>query len=151
MKDIAWDDYVLAQIDRDSTTIRALLGVERVHAIGYCVAGTTLAATLSLLARRGQADKVRERDLLYRAGRFSPMRGELANFVTDDQLALIETLSPDGYLDGRYMAATFNALRGARPDLELRPRTITCSARTTPRSTCSTGTAIRRTCRTGGI
>ena len=28
-------------------TVRDLLGVEAVHAIGYCVAGTTLAATLA--------------------------------------------------------------------------------------------------------
>jgi polyhydroxyalkanoate synthase len=36
----------------------------------------------------------------------------LQNFVTDEQLALIGALSPQGFLDGRYMAATFNLLRG---------------------------------------
>ncbi len=39
-------------------TVRDLLGVESVHTIGYCVAGTTLATTLALLAARGEADKV---------------------------------------------------------------------------------------------
>ena len=55
-----------------STRSATRLGVESVHAIGYCVAGTTLAATLAVLAAREQADKVGERDLLHRAGRFQP-------------------------------------------------------------------------------
>ncbi|RYD18289.1 MAG: class I poly(R)-hydroxyalkanoic acid synthase, partial [Lysobacteraceae bacterium] len=38
--------------------------------------------------------------------------GELLHFVADDQLALIRSLTPDGFLDGRYMAAVFNQLRG---------------------------------------
>ncbi|MEO7246859.1 MAG: class I poly(R)-hydroxyalkanoic acid synthase, partial [Novosphingobium sp.] len=52
MADVVWDDYVRAQIDAIDH-IRARLGVPSVHAIGYCVAGTTLAATLAILARRG--------------------------------------------------------------------------------------------------
>ena len=33
-------------------------------------------------------------------------------FVDDEQLGLIRQVGKDGYLDGRYMAATFNLLRG---------------------------------------
>src|SRR3546814_19055524 len=41
MKDVVWDDYILdGQIDAIDT-VRDLLGVPGVHAIGYCVAGTT--------------------------------------------------------------------------------------------------------------
>jgi len=58
MKDVVWDDYVRAQLAAIDH-IRERLGVKAVHAIGYCVAGTTLAATLALLARRGEADKVK--------------------------------------------------------------------------------------------
>ncbi|MBX9728514.1 MAG: class I poly(R)-hydroxyalkanoic acid synthase, partial [Sphingopyxis sp.] len=36
----------------------------------------------------------------------------LKNFIDDGQLKMLQSLSTDGYLDGRYMAATFNALRG---------------------------------------
>ena len=57
MKDVVWADYIAAQIEAVDV-IRALLDVPSVHAIGYCVAGTTLAATLALLAARGQADKI---------------------------------------------------------------------------------------------
>ncbi|OYY71625.1 alpha/beta hydrolase [Sphingomonas sp. 28-63-12] len=111
MKDVVWDDYVeQGQIDAIDT-VRALLGVESVHAIGYCVAGTTLAATLAVLTARGQADKVKSATFFTAQVDFA-QAGELLHFVEDDQMKLIEQLSPDGFLDGRYMAATFNLLRG---------------------------------------
>ena len=110
MKDVVWDDYVEGQIDAIDT-IRDLLAVEAVHAIGYCVAGTTLAATLAVLAARGSADIVKSATFFTAQVDFSNA-GELLHFVDDDQMKRIEQLSPDGFLDGRYMAATFNLLRG---------------------------------------
>lgn len=111
MKDVRWDDYVeRGQIDAIDT-VRELLGVEAVHAIGYCVAGTTLAATLAVLHARGQADKVRSATFFTAQVDFSEA-GDLSMFVDDDQLTLIRSLGADGFLDGRYMAATFNLLRG---------------------------------------
>ena len=110
MKDVVWDDYVAAQIDAIDT-IREALSVESVHTIGYCVAGTTLAATLAVLAARQEADKVRSATFFTAQVDFANA-GELMHFVDDDQLALIRSLSPDGFLDGRYMALTFNLLRG---------------------------------------
>jgi len=109
-KDVVWDDYVAAQIDAIDT-IRDGLGVEAVHAIGYCVAGTTLAATLAVLAARGEADKV-ESATFFTAQVDFAQGGDLTLFVDDEQLKLIEALAPEGFLDGRYMAATFNLLRG---------------------------------------
>jgi polyhydroxyalkanoate synthase len=111
MKDVVWDDYVeRGQIDAIDT-VRDLLGVESVHAIGYCVAGTTLAATLAVLAVRGQSEKVRSATFFTAQVDFSEA-GDLTIFVDDDQLALIKSLGAEGFLDGRYMAATFNLLRG---------------------------------------
>lgn len=111
MKDIVWDDYVEAgQIDAIDTVLD-LLNVESVHAIGYCVAGTTLAATLAVLAAREQAAKVKSATFFTAQVDFA-RAGELLNFVDDEQMQRIEQLSPEGFLDGRYMAATFNLLRG---------------------------------------
>lgn len=111
MKDVVWDDYVeRGQIDAIDT-VRELLGVPAVHSIGYCVAGTTLAATLALLTARGQADKVASATFFTAQVDFA-QAGDLNLFVDDEQMKLIEALSPDGFLDGRYMAATFNLLRG---------------------------------------
>ncbi|MBX7536194.1 class I poly(R)-hydroxyalkanoic acid synthase [Qipengyuania sp. GH1] len=110
MKDVVWDDYVKAQIDAIDQ-IRERLDVPSVHTIGYCVAGTTLAATLALLHRRGEEHRVKSATFFTAQVDFEKA-GELLNFVDDQQLGTVKALSPDGYLDGRYMAATFNLLRG---------------------------------------
>ncbi|KQN07197.1 PHA/PHB synthase family protein [Sphingomonas sp. Leaf25] len=111
MKDVTWDDYVVrGQIDAIDT-VREVLDVESVHAIGYCVAGTTLAATLALLEARGQAAKVATATFFTAQVDFADA-GELSLFVDDEQLKMIRQVGKDGYLDGRYMAMTFNLLRG---------------------------------------
>ena len=110
MKDVVWDDYVTAQVDAVDV-IRTLLDVPAVHAIGYCVAGTTLAATLALLAARGEADKMASATFFTAQVDFA-RAGELSHFISEEQLQFLARLSPEGFLDGRYMAATFNLLRG---------------------------------------
>ena len=111
MKDIVWDDYIAAQIDAIDTA-RSVLDVRDVHAIGYCVAGTTLAATLAILAATGAADKVRSATFFTAQVDFSTS-GELLHFIDDQQIAMMEALSaPQGYMDGRFLALTFNMLRG---------------------------------------
>ena len=111
MKDIVWDDYIAAQIDAIDTVCSGL-DVPDVHAIGYCVAGTTLAATLSILAANDAADKVRSATFFTAQVDFST-GGELLHFIDDQQIAMMEALSaPQGYMDGRFLALTFNMLRG---------------------------------------
>ena len=106
------DDYVLnGQIDAIDS-IRDLLGVDDVHAIGYCVAGTTLATTLAYLHAKGQADKVKSATFFTAQVDFSEA-GDLKLFLGDETMGLLTQLTAEkGYLDGRYMAATFNLLRG---------------------------------------
>jgi polyhydroxyalkanoate synthase subunit PhaC len=110
MADVVWDDYIAAQIAAIDH-VRERLKVPAVHTIGYCVAGTTLAATLAVLARKGQADKVKSATFFTAQVDFENA-GDLLHFVDDAQIETIRQLSPQGYLDGRYMAATFNLLRG---------------------------------------
>ena len=110
MADVVWDDYIRAQIDAIDH-VRARLDVPAVHTIGYCVAGTTLAATLAVLHRRDEADKVKSATFFTAQVDFEKS-GDLKNFIDDGQLEMIGKLSPNGYLDGRYLAAAFNALRG---------------------------------------
>jgi polyhydroxyalkanoate synthase subunit PhaC len=111
MKDIIWDDYIAAQIDAIDT-VRSGLDVPDVHAIGYCVAGTTLAATLSILDATDASDKVRSATFFTAQVDFSS-GGELLHFIDDQQIAMMEALSaPQGYMDGRFLALTFNMLRG---------------------------------------
>jgi polyhydroxyalkanoate synthase len=110
MADVVWDDYIRAQIEAIDH-VRARLDVPQVHTIGYCVAGTTLAATLAVLSRRGEADKVKSATFFTAQVDFEKS-GDLKHFIDDGQLEMIGQLSSQGYLDGRYLAATFNALRG---------------------------------------
>ncbi|RXD03395.1 class I poly(R)-hydroxyalkanoic acid synthase [Sphingomonas sp. UV9] len=110
MKDVIWDDYVGAQVEAIDT-VRTALKVPAVHTIGYCVAGTTLAATLALLTARGQAEKVASATFFTAQVDFA-QAGELQYFIDDEQLKMVASLSPEGFLDGRYMATTFNLLRG---------------------------------------
>ncbi len=110
MADLVWDDYIAAQIEAIDH-VRARLKVPAVHTIGYCVAGTTLAATLAILARRGEADKVASATFFTAQVDFEEA-GDLKNFVDSQQIDNLALLSPEGYIDGRYLAASFNLLRG---------------------------------------
>lgn len=109
MADVTWDDYVLGELAAIDF-VRERLGVPAVHTIGYCVGGTTLAAALALMARRGQAGKVASATFFTAQVDFE-RAGDLKNLIDPAVLKVMEGLTTDGYLDGRYMAATFNALR----------------------------------------
>ena len=110
--DASLEDYVLnGQVDAIDT-IRDALDVESVHTIGYCVAGTTLAATLAYLHAKGDADKVKSATFFTAQVDFTEA-GDLKLFLGDETMGLLQQLTAEkGYLDGRYMAATFNLLRG---------------------------------------
>jgi len=110
--DATLDDYVLrGQVDAIDT-VRDLLGVESVHAVGYCVAGTTLAATLAWLNAKKLEKEVRSATFLTAQVDFT-LAGDLKLFTGPETMALLDRLTAEkGYLDGRYMAATFNLLRG---------------------------------------
>jgi poly(3-hydroxyalkanoate) synthetase len=112
LADVDLDDYVLrGQIDAIDA-VRDLLEVKSVHAIGYCVAGTTLAATLACLHAKKQEKKVASATFLTAQVDFS-LAGDLKLFTGEETMALLDQLTKEkGYLDGRYMAATFNLLRG---------------------------------------
>lgn len=109
MRDIIWDDYIAAQLEAIAH-VRDRLGVPSSHALGYGLGGTTLAAMLAVLAARGEADAVKSASYLAAPVDFADT-GELGNFVDEQALAAIATLSPGGYLDGRYQAALRNLLQ----------------------------------------
>lgn len=111
MTDVDWDDYILAQIEAIDV-VRDRLKVPSVHTVGYCVAGTTLAATLAVLARRGEAARVKSATFFTAQVDFEHA-GELKLFIDEGKLEFIKQASKGGYLDGRYLAATFNMLRGS--------------------------------------
>ena len=109
--DVSQDDYIAAQLDAIDV-VRDLLGVEGVHTIGDCVAGTTLAATLAYLQAKGEAKKVESATFFTAQVDFEDA-GDLKLFLGDETMATLGQLTAEtGVLDGRVMAATFNLLRG---------------------------------------
>ncbi|MCY7279898.1 MAG: class I poly(R)-hydroxyalkanoic acid synthase, partial [Sphingomonas bacterium] len=112
MADVSQDDYVLRGQITAIDQVKALLGVDDVHVIGYCVAGTTLAATLAYLAAKGEAGKVKSATFFTAQVDFAEA-GDLKLFLGGETMGLLDQITKEkGYLDGRYMAATFNLLRG---------------------------------------
>ncbi|MGL6043771.1 MAG: PHA/PHB synthase family protein [Sandaracinobacteroides sp.] len=111
LRDIGFEDYVvegeLAAID----LVLKASGAPAAHVIGYCVAGTVLAATLAYMAATGQAGKVRSATFFTAQVDFEDA-GDLLNFVTPQVMETVEDLTGKaGYLDGRWLATTFNLLR----------------------------------------
>ena len=88
----------------------AITGEDQVNAIGYCVAGTTLALTLALKAKRGQA-RVKSATFFTTLTDFAD-QGEFTPFLDGNFVDAIERqVAAEGYLDSHYMSKTFSYLR----------------------------------------
>ncbi|MDX5931821.1 PHA/PHB synthase family protein [Acidiphilium acidophilum] len=107
-KDFA--DYMNDGVFAALEAIEAATGEREVNAIGYCLGGTLLAATLAVMAAR-EDHRIRAATFLVTLTDFADV-GELGVFIDEEQLAAIEEkMNRQGYLDGADMATTFNMLR----------------------------------------
>ncbi len=107
-----WESYVREGIDLALDTIEKSTGERQVNAIGYCVGGTLLAATLALHAQE-KDDRLVSATLFTTQVDFT-YAGDLKVFADDDQIRLIEdSMKATGYLDGSKMAMAFNMLRAS--------------------------------------
>lgn len=103
------DDYVscyLEVMDR----ILDLTDQKKLNVIGYCIAGTTLSLTLSLLKQRGD-DRVNSATFFTTLTDFSE-QGEFTAFLQEDFVSGIEEeASRTGVLSSQLMTRTFSFLR----------------------------------------
>ncbi|MCF3639866.1 poly(3-hydroxyalkanoate) polymerase subunit PhaC [Rhizobium sp. TRM95111] len=107
-----WEAYAREGIGFALDTIRQSCGEEEVNAIGYCVGGTLLAATLALHAQEGDR-RIRSATLFTTQVDFTHA-GDLKVFADEDHIDLIERgMKATGYLDGSKMATAFNMLRAS--------------------------------------
>jgi len=105
-----FDNYMRQGILESLDVITARTKVKQVNAIGYCVGGTLLSATLAWMAVKG--DKRIASATLFAAQVDFTYAGDLKVFVDEEQLAALDKeMSVRGYLEGRDMAAAFNMLR----------------------------------------
>ena len=105
-----FEDYMregpLAALD----VITKATGEKKVHAIGYCVGGTLLGATLAYMAAK-RDHRVLSATFFAAQVDFT-YAGDLKVFVDKEQLAALEKrMQEQGYLEGGAMASTFNLLR----------------------------------------
>ncbi|MBB3977735.1 polyhydroxyalkanoate synthase [Rhizobium azooxidifex] len=107
-----WEAYAREGIDFALTTIKQACGEDEVNAVGYCVGGTLLAATLALHAQEGDK-RIRSATLFTTQVDFTHA-GDLKIFADEDQIAALEQgMAAVGYLEGSKMANAFNMLRSS--------------------------------------
>ncbi|TCQ28359.1 PHA/PHB synthase family protein [Rhizobium sp. PP-CC-3G-465] len=107
-----WESYAREGIGFALDTVKQATGEDEVNAVGYCVGGTLLAATLALHAQEGDR-RIRSATLFTTQVDFTHA-GDLKVFVDEDQISQIEKrMSEKGYLEGSSMALAFNMLRAS--------------------------------------
>ncbi|MGF6861505.1 polyhydroxyalkanoate synthase [Rhodobacteraceae bacterium MBR-64] len=109
-RDVGMEEYIeegfLTAIDQ----VKAITGEAKVNAVGYCIAGTTLALTLSLMAKRKDSS-IKSATFLTTLTDFSD-QGEVGVFLDDDFVDGIEAeVTEAGVLNSFFMSRTFSFLR----------------------------------------
>ena len=108
--DVGMDDYVQDGYLTAIEQVKAITGEDKINAVGYCIAGTTLSLTLALLKKRGDKS-VRSATFFTTLTDFSD-QGEVGVFLDDDFVDAIEDeVARSGVLDSFYMSRTFSYLR----------------------------------------
>ena len=106
----SFEDYMLECPLAALDAIEQATGERDITAIGYCLGGTLLAATLAYMAETGD-DRIKAATFFVTLVDFTEA-GELGVFIDDEQIAsLEERMDRDGFLDGEAMATSFNMLR----------------------------------------
>lgn len=117
-RDVGMEDYIEDGFLAAMREVKEITGQKQVNVVGYCIGGTTLALTLSLLKKRGDTS-VRSATFFTALTDFSD-QGEFTPFLQDDFVDGIEAeVAERGYLRSHIMARTFSFLRSN--DLIYRP------------------------------
>ncbi len=108
--DVGMEDYINDGYLAAVREVKAICNVKQVNAVGYCIAGTTLAMTLSMLKQKG--DKSIKSATFFTALTDFGDQGEFTPFLTDDFLdGIEEEVNEKGVLQSYIMARTFSYLR----------------------------------------
>ncbi len=112
--DTTFDDYMIKGMRQAIDVARAICAVPQVHAVGYCIGGSGLAALMAWLNREhgdAAAMPVAHWTLLATLVDFS-RPGGIEVFIDEDTVNTIDQMmAQQGYLDGREMSRAFRMLR----------------------------------------
>ena len=106
-----FEDYMYEGVYEAVKQASKQTGVEKINAVGYCIAGTMLSCALAHMAAKGETPV--NSATFFAAQQDFSAPGDLKLFTDEDWLRVIE-VSMDragGVLPGSSMAGTFNALR----------------------------------------
>lgn len=108
-RDLGLADYLDA-VGAALDVVEAVVPERGVHAVGYCLGGTLMAAKAAQMARDGGA---RLKTLtLFAAQTDFEDPGEMQLFLSESEVAFLEDMMWDqGYLDSKQMAGAFQLLR----------------------------------------
>ncbi|MCG7519022.1 alpha/beta hydrolase [Ruegeria sp. Ofav3-42] len=108
--DIGMEDYIQEGLLTAIEEVKSICKVKQVNAVGYCIAGTTLSLTLSLLKQRG--DKSIKSATFFTALTDFGDQGEFTPFLQNDFVDGIEDqISKDGVLKAWVIGRTMSFLR----------------------------------------
>ncbi|WP_114964786.1 class I poly(R)-hydroxyalkanoic acid synthase [Alkalilacustris brevis] len=108
--DVGLDTYIEEGYLEAIAQVKAITGEDKVNAVGYCIAGTTLALTLALLHKRKDRS-VRSATFFTTLTDFAD-QGEFSVFLEDDFVDGIEAETQEkGFLHAFFMSRTFSFLR----------------------------------------
>ncbi len=107
-----FEDYLVEGIYDATAQVMKQCGTDRVNTVGYCIGGTLLSCALAHMAAKG--DKRVGSATFFAAQQDFAEAGDLRLFVDEGWLKDIEAQmdKAGGFLPGKSMADTFNALRG---------------------------------------
>ena len=107
---LTWDDYVGQGALKALEVARAISGIEKVNALGFCVGGTLLGVALAVAAEKGELG-VESATFLASMLDFSDT-GEISLFVDEASVAFREaTIGRGGILPSRDLSLAFSSLR----------------------------------------
>lgn len=110
MRNIGFEDYMQQGPLDAIAAIEKATGEKEVNAIGYCLGGTLLAATLAYLKKKNQ-EPIKAATFMATLTDFS-QPGEIGVFINETAISGLEKqMDAIGYYDGRQMAFSFNTLR----------------------------------------
>ncbi len=108
--DVGMDDYVQDGYLTAFDVVKEITGEKKVNVVGYCIAGATLALTLSLLKKRKDTS-VASATFFTTLTDFSD-QGEVGVFLDNDFMDAIEhEVTETGVLQSFFMSRTFSYLR----------------------------------------